>query len=91
MKYKVELNSCGNPDRGQDPFSNVFGAYARVVRVNSIEEAQAVVREYIDEHNLGGGNWSGGSVWTEGGEYVGRISYNGRFWDKNSEYGKEVK
>ena len=91
MKYKVELNSCGNPDRGQNPFANVNGAMASVVLVDTIDEARATVREYIEEHNLGGGNWSGGKVWTETGEYVGYISYNGRFWNKNTKYGKEVK
>lgn len=39
-KYKVELKSCGNPDR-----------------------------------------WAGGKVWTEDDQYIGHISYNGRFWE----------
>ena len=36
-------------------------------------------REFIDEHDLGGGNWSGGEVYEEG-TLVARVSYNGRVW-----------
>ena len=87
-KYKVELNSCGNPDHGENPYKQIEGALAVMAHVDSIEEAQQAVRDYIDEHDLGSGNWAGGSVWTEENEYIGRISYNGRFWDKDHEYGK---
>lgn len=84
-KYKVELNSIGDPDRGQNPFKQVYGAWANMAHVDSIEEAQKAVRAYIKKHNLGAGNWAGGKVWTEANEYVGHISYNGRFWKDDTQ------
>lgn len=87
-RYKVELDSCGNPDYGENPYDQIDGAWTQMVHINSIEEAQQVVREYIAEHNLGSGNWNGGNVWNEQNEYIGCISYNGRFWDKDTPYGK---
>ena len=81
-KYRVDLHSVGNPDHGQNPFRSVAGVESGVVEVDSIEEAQKVVREYIDKNYLGSGNWDGGRVWrTEDGVLVGEISYNGRFWE----------
>jgi hypothetical protein len=53
--------------------------------VDTIEEAQRAVREYIEKHHLGAGNWAGGKVWTEENEYIGYISYNGRFWEKTDD------
>jgi hypothetical protein len=87
--YKVLLNSCGNPDYGQDPNQPFENAVASVATRNTIEECQFAVREYIDTHNLGGGHFIGGEVYTDNNEYVGLISYNGRFWDKSHEYGKQ--
>lgn len=83
-KVKVELNSIGNPDRGQDTTKQIEGAWAIMRHVDSIEEASKAVRDYIEKHNLGAGNWSGGKVWTEDNEYLGYISYNGRFWADDS-------
>ena len=83
-KYKVELNSIGDPDRGQDPRKQIEGAWANMAHVDTIEEAQKAVRNYIEKHNLGAGNWAGGKVWTEENKYLGYISYNGRFQEDNS-------
>lgn len=84
-KIKVELNSIGNPDHGQNPFEQVYGAWANMAHVDSIEEAQKAVRAYIEKHNLGAGNWAGGKVWTEDNQYLGYISYNGRFWKDDTQ------
>lgn len=83
-KYKVELNSIGNPDYGQDPTQQIEGAWAIMRHVDSIDEASKAVREYIEKHNLGAGNWAGGKVWSEDNKYLGYISYNGRFWKDNT-------
>lgn len=80
-KIKVELNSIGNPDHMQDPTKQIDGAWAVMAHVGSIEEASQAVRDYIEKHNLGAGNWAGGKVWTEDNQYLGYISYNGRFWE----------
>lgn len=84
-KYKVELNSIGNPDYYRDPTKQVERTLAIMKHVNSIEDAQREVRTYIEKHNLGSGNWAGGKVLTEENEYVGHISYNGRFWPKEND------
>ena len=82
MIYSVILTSCGNPDRGQNPFEPMYGVPSERVYTASIEECQKRVREYIEEYNLGGGNWSGGNVYDGLGNLIGNISYNGRFWPK---------
>jgi hypothetical protein len=49
--------------------------------VDTIEDGSAEVRRYIDEHDLGGSDWRGGTVTDiHTGEKVARISYNGRIW-----------
>jgi hypothetical protein len=49
--------------------------------VASLEEASASCLAFIAEHDLGGGNWSGGQVRdTATGVVVARVSYNGRLW-----------
>lgn len=84
-KYKVELNSIGDPDLGQDHTKQIEGAWAIMRHTNTIEEAQKEVRAYIEKHNLGAGNWAGGKVWTEKNEYLGYISYNGKFHPKEND------
>ena len=86
--FVVRLSSAGNPDHGENPYKAYGSAGKDSVEVDSIKAAQKACVDYITEYNLGGGNWTGGEVY-EDGNYVGRISYNGRFWDKNSEYGAE--
>lgn len=78
-EYLVMLSAAGNPDRGQ--FAPV--APSTSVRVPSLRAAQRACRAYIDRHDLGGGNWSGGEVHMVRGDMVkrvGRFTYNGRFW-----------
>lgn len=43
-------------------------------------------RDYIETHNLGAGNWSGGYVFDEYDNQEGYISYNGKYWEKGSKY-----
>ena len=82
MKYSVILSAHGNPDHYESPFEKV--APVEVAHCESIEACQAAVREYIDKHGLGGGNWTGGDVY-QYGEVVGRISYNSRYWPNEEE------
>lgn len=78
---EVALNSCGNPDYDQSPFKGLPGVNHSRQRVGSLREAAACCRRYIDDNDLGGGNWSGGEVRrVETGEVVARVSYNGRVW-----------
>lgn len=82
MKYSVLLSSCGNIDYGQDPYDVYNGVPNRVYYANTKEELQQEVRRFIDENNLGAGNYSGGQVRDSNGKEIGYISYNGRYWDK---------
>lgn len=89
--YKVILKACGNIDHDENPYLPIVDkAYIepKVEFCESIEECQTKVREYIEKYDLGSGNWIGGEVYNKK-KYVGRISYNGRYWDKDTEYGKE--
>jgi hypothetical protein len=77
----VQLDSVGNPDyEDQEPGVPMPGVPTKKVAVQSLAEASAVCREYLDEHDLGGGNWSGGLVTDEHGTALAEISYNGRIW-----------
>lgn len=80
--YLVTLSACGNPDHGENPYSNIVNGIAvkkNITVANSIEECQMLVKKYIEDNFLGAGNWTGGKVF-ENGVMIGRISYNGRYW-----------
>ena len=83
--YKVLLRGMGNPDHRQ----YVDIAPTTMVECDDLAWCKRAVSEFIHMHELGGGNWGPqcGKVFHLG-EYIGRISYNGRFWDKDTEYGK---
>lgn len=76
--YTVKLSACGNPDFRQG--RTLPGVRARTVRVADLAEASRLCRAYIDEHELGAGNWNGGEVRDHTGAPIGRVSYNGKVW-----------
>ena len=87
--YKILLQACGNPDHMENPYGNIVNGNA--VRENqkicdTIKECQLAAREYIEENDLGAGNWSGGFVFDENNNQVGYVSYNGKYWEKGSKY-----
>jgi hypothetical protein len=83
---KLFLSNRGNVDHFENPNKPVIGTKSDIlVEVDNLDMACAVVREYIEVNNLGGGNWNGGQV-IENDKMIGYISYNGKFWDKNSKY-----
>lgn len=84
--FTVTLSSVGNPDYRQDPTTSLYGVPKFEKTVHSLQEASKACRDYIDTHELGGGNWSGGHVYNSKHEQVAYISYNGRIWEKGSEY-----
>jgi hypothetical protein len=73
----VSCASVGNPDHGQ------YAALSPKVKVpiNSLKEASEACRKYIEEYNLGGGNWSGGYVHDAKGKFVAYVGYSGRVWN----------
>lgn len=77
----LTLDSRGNPDFGQNPDQPVFGVPGGSMPVSSLREASRRAREYIEQHDLGGGNWTGGDVLDRRtGQLVAHVSYNGRVW-----------
>jgi hypothetical protein len=80
--YTVELKSVGNIDHYENPYAPLPGVPDQTMVCSSIEDCQQCVRDYIDEYDLGGGNWAGGNVYEYLGEQIGYISYNGRYWTK---------
>ncbi|WP_262298595.1 hypothetical protein [Microvirga sesbaniae] len=78
-RYTVVLDNCGNPDRGQDPSRRLPGTVRKVVSVEDSAAASKACRDYIEENDLGGGNWTGGEI-RENGQIVGKVAYNGTIW-----------
>lgn len=81
----VQLASVGNPDFGQHPDRPLPGVKNQKVLVRSLGEAVTVCRNFIDENELGGGNWSGGQVSLVNGTPLAYISFNGRIWEPRIE------
>lgn len=78
----VALLNRGNPDFRQDETRPLPGTIQAYARVDSLAEASRLCREYIQEFDLGGGNWTGGLI-TEVRNHkkvVGHVSYNGIVW-----------
>ena len=73
--YQIRLRSVGNPDHSQfAPISN-----PETVSANRLARIRAAVDRYIEEWNLGSGNWPKCPV-TRDGEPIGYFSFNRRFW-----------
>lgn len=82
-RYAVTLSGCGNPDHGQNPYKSVYGVPTIMRYADTIEELQEIVKTYIRNYNLGGGNWTGGIVYDAINDIqIGHISYNGRYWEE---------
>jgi hypothetical protein len=80
--FEVLLSNCGNIDLGQDPTQPMYGTESGVwKKVADLDAASQVCRDYLDDNDLGSGNWTGGDVRNaETQEVVAKISYNGRIW-----------
>jgi len=87
----VELSSVGNPDHRQNPYAPLFGCEKdNEVRVQSFKQASEACRSFIDNNDLGSGNWSGGDIYDdERQSIIAYVSYNGNVWRKGKE-GKEL-
>ena len=73
----VKLEAINNIDYENDTRGN---APTKIVEVDTLENASVICREYITEHDLGGGNWIGGHVLDNDGNHIAKISYNGKIW-----------
>jgi hypothetical protein len=85
---KVLLSSVGNPDFGQNPNEQLWGAEGnRVVDIKTFEDAVVECILFINNNDLGGGNWDGGDI-TDNGKLIAYVSYNGRVWEVEEGKGK---
>ena len=79
---KVTLKSVGNPDFGQNPNLPMYGAKKNsVVTVTSFKEASEICIKFIEDNDLGSGNWSGGEILDDNKKIIASVSYNGRVWE----------
>jgi hypothetical protein len=77
---QVLLANRGNPDFGQTPCRRLPGTPADTkVEIIDYADASAKCRAYIEDHELGGGNWTGGDIF-DGQAIIAHVSYNGRVW-----------
>ena len=89
MNMTVTVRHAPNPDIVDGYWQHpVDSRKAKRIVVNGTNDAIRACRQYISRNELGCGNWTGGDVFNNG-EYIGRISYNGRFWQSTHEYGKQ--
>lgn len=82
--YEMDIVTCGNIDRGQNPYEREESSFT----AQSIEECQKLLRKYLDDNGLGGGNFLYAHIRYGNSEKmtsIGVLSYNGRFWEKGSE------
>ena len=87
----VVLESVGNPDFGQDPDRPMWGCtpnHAKVVK--TFKEASEACVKFIDDNELGGGNWSGGLI-KKNGKAIANVSYNGRVWEGTTGWTPDTK
>ncbi len=83
MSYKVQLSACPNPDYfmdGRDPRGSML-IKAHLVTVRSFKDASYKCSKFIEDNELGGGNWDGGQIFDETGKQIAHVSYNGRVWE----------
>jgi hypothetical protein len=86
-KWSTRMSAPGNPDHKQyADIAPVMNLYAE-----NYEGLLALIEEYKNDYELGGGNWPEPIVKCDG-RAVARLSYNGRTWDpgKRWELGDEA-
>ena len=83
----LALSSRGNPDYHQNPARPMPGVPDTMISVSSLAEATQEARAWIEQHELGGGNWTGGQVFESDPQSPGQkpvqiaaVSFNGRIW-----------
>lgn len=75
---QINLSAAVNPDDYQR--GSVRPAITEhLVPISSFLEARQVARKFIEDNDLGGGNWDGGQIY-ENGKQIAYVSYNGRVW-----------
>jgi len=80
--YEVELEAVPNSDYDQYSHRASLRVKKTKKSVKSIEEAVKIAKNFIDENDLGGGNFLPAKIY-KNGKHIGFISYNGRVWNND--------
>ena len=80
----VKLEAKPNHDYDHSDYRALINIKAHTVKVSSLREASQICRKFIDDNELGGGNWTGGDITDDEGDLIGYVSYNGRVWKDHS-------
>lgn len=87
--FKVIITTVGNPDYNQDPDRPLWGVpEGEALDAPTLEALVEKVREFQDDYDIGGGNWSLCRVF-KAEKLIGFMSYNGRVWDRER-WGKDA-
>jgi len=81
---EVELGAEPNPSHSSRSHEGSVKIKTHRVKAKSLSEAQNEVRGFIEENDLGAGNFTGGDLFSHG-KKIGRVSYNGRLWNLKDE------
>lgn len=74
--FCVVLKSEGNPDFNQyAPISPL-----QILPAQTLEEASIMCKKYIEDWDLGSGNWAGGDIYHPTKGLIAYVSYNGKVW-----------
>ena len=82
-RYTVRIAHRANRDINGGYWGQRPTARAKWVAANSLAEASALCMAFMDQWELGGGNWSGGQIRNADGVEIAQVSFNGRVWDMN--------
>ena len=89
QNMKLIMQHAPNPDIRGGYWQDTDAPKNQMVEVATVKNAIKIFRDWIEINGFGSGNLTrkSGEVWADKKTLVGRISYNGRFWDKD---GKEI-
>ena len=74
--FKIEFAVHGNPDRGQDDWTENHSIVAPTMK-----ELREKVLKFQGDNDIGGGNWGEATLfWKQ--TKMGYVSYNLRVWEK---------
>jgi len=84
--YLVKVKFRENPDIPEGFWSpDLIWCLAYRGIFPTLQDIKEDFLKKIDEQDLGSGNFESGAILTTDGDYVGRLSYNGRIWNANNE------
>lgn len=81
----VELKASPNPDYEKPEYRATVRIKAFRHGVDSFKDASRAVRHFVETNDLGSGNFTGGRIFNDHGEAIGRVSYNGRVWGNDNQ------